>query len=547
MIRWTDHLMIVPIVLPLVAAAVMMLINERRHGIKAAINVATTLALAIVAIALVQLADTQAAGAAPARVGVYRLGDWAAPFGIVLVVDRLSALMLLLASVLALAAVVFSLARWDRAGAHFHSLFQIQLMGINGAFLTGDLFNLFVFFEVLLAASYGLVLHGSGVARVKAGLHYIAINLAASLLFLIGVSLIYGVTGTLNMADLAARIPEIRPEDRMLLEAGAALLGVLFLVTAGSWPRGFWLPTAYSAAAAPVGAIFAIMSKIGVYIILRLWLLLFSEASGASAGFGGTWLLYSGMATLAFGAIGVLASQSIARLASYSVLVSSGTLIAVIATGFADVTGAALFYLISSTLGLSAFFMLTELIGRGEELGADMLAVTREAYGEGDDESLKEDSEIGVAIPATAALLGLCFIGCAVVLAGLPPLSGFLGKFAILTALFHSADPEAAIPVVTWALLALLILSGLMTLIAMTRAGVRTFWTPESWTVPRVRLIEMLPVAGLLAACAILTIQAEPAMRYMQAAAAALHAPEDYVRGVLTSSDTRIPVGGGGS
>lgn len=546
MIQWTDHLMIVPLVLPLFAAAAMMLIDERRHGAKAAINVATTLALTIVAIALLQLADAQPAGAAPARVAVYRLGDWPAPFGIVLVADRLSALMLVLASVLALAAVVFSLARWHRAGAHFHSLFQIQLMGINGAFLTGDLFNLFVFFEVLLAASYGLLLHGSGIARVKAGLHYIAVNLAASLLFLIGVSLIYGVTGTLNMADLAARVPEIRAEDRMLLEAGAALLGVAFLVKAGIWPLSFWLPTAYSAAAAPVSAVFAIMSKIGVYIILRLWLLLFGEASGASAGFGGTWLLYSGIATLAFGAIGVLASQSMVRLASYSVLVSSGTLIAVIATGYASVTAAALFYLISSTLGLSAFFMLTELLGRGDELGADMLAVTREAYGDDDEDNLKEDAEIGVAIPATAALLGLCFIGCALVLTGLPPLSGFLAKFAMLTALFNSSKGDVAVPVVTWALLALLILSGLMTLIAMTRAGIRTFWTPEAWTAPRVRIIEMMPVAVLIAACAMLTVQAEPAMRYMQAAATSLHAPEDYIRSVLTVPVAQSLLGAGG-
>ena len=115
-------------------------------------------------------------------------------------------------------------------------------MGINGAFLTGDLFNLFVFFEVLLAASYGLALHGSGSARVKAGLHYIVVNLAASLLFLIGVSLIYGVAGTLNMADLAARIPAIRTEDRALLEAGAGILGIAFLVKAGMWPLCFWLP-----------------------------------------------------------------------------------------------------------------------------------------------------------------------------------------------------------------------------------------------------------------------------------------------------------------
>jgi multicomponent K+:H+ antiporter subunit D len=545
MIRWTDHLIIMPVVLPLFAAAAMLLINERRHIIKAAINVTAILVLAGVAVALLRLAEVQPAGAA--SVHVYRLGDWPAPFGIVLVLDRLSALMLALTSVLALATAVFSLARWDRAGAHFHSLFQIQLMGINGAFLTGDVFNLFVFFEVLLAASYGLVLHGSGIARVKAGLHYVAINLAASLLFLIGVSLIYGVTGTLNMADLSARIPHIQAEDRMLLEAGAAILGVAFLVKAGIWPLSFWLPTTYSAAAAPVAAVFTIMSKIGVYVILRLWLLLFGEASGASAGFGGTWLLFSGMATLAFGAVGVLASQNMGRLASYSVMVSSGTLVAAMAAGQASVTGAALFYLVSSTLGLGALFMLIELVGRGHELGADMIAVTREAYGDDDEGTVAEDTEIGVAIPATAALLGLSFIACALVLAGLPPLSGFLAKFAILTALFNSSGAAGAVPVTTWALLALLILSGLVTLIAMMRAGIHTFWTPDAWTVPRVRAIEMTPVAVLLAACAILTIQAEPAMRYMQAAAAALHAPEDYVRSVLTAPAARTQRRAGGS
>ena len=348
-------------------------------------------------------------------------------------VDRLSALMLLLTSILGSAAVVFSLARWHRAGAHFHSLFQFLLMGVNGAFLTGDLFNLFVFFELLLAASYGLALHGSGAARVKAGLHYIVVNLAASLLFLIGVSLIYGVSGTLNMADLAARIPDIAAENRALLEAGAGILGTAFLLKAGMWPLCFWLPTTYAAASPPVASIFAIMTKVGVYIVLRLWLLLFGEGAGASAQFGGEWLLYGGMATVAFGVIGTLASQDMARLAGFSVLVSSGTVLAAIGMGQVGVTGGALFYMVSSTLGISAFFLLIELVERGREPGADVLAVTREAYGEGD-EGFDEEGEVGLAIPGTMGVLGVAFIGCALVIAGLPPLSGFIAKFALLTA-----------------------------------------------------------------------------------------------------------------
>jgi multicomponent K+:H+ antiporter subunit D len=417
----------------------------------------------------------------------------------------------------------------------FHPLFQFLLMGINGAFLTGDLFNLFVFFEVLLAASYGLALHGSGSTRVMAGLHYIVVNLVASLLFLIGVSLIYGVAGTLNMADLTERISAIRAEDRALLESGAGILAIAFLVKAGMWPLCFWLPGTYGAAPPPVASIFAILTKVGAYIVLRLWLLLFGENAGASAQFGGDWLLLGGMATVAFGSIGCLASQDLARLAAFSVLVSSGTILAATGMGQVGVTGAALFYLVSSTLGLGAFFLLIELVERGREPGADVLAVTRELYGEEDE--LAQSDEVGIAIPATMGVLGLAFVGCAVLLSGLPPLSGFIGKFALLTAALNTPAGEASIA--RWLLLLVLILSGLATLVAMTRAGIRAFWAAPDRTVPRVRLIEIAPVAVLLLLCAIQTIEAGPIMRFMQAAAQSLHAPQDYIRGVLGSTGER--------
>jgi multicomponent K+:H+ antiporter subunit D len=251
------------------------------------------------------------------------------------------------------------------------------------------------------------------------------------------------------------------------------------------------------------------------------------------------------MATIVFGVIGVLAAQDMARLAGFAVLVSSGTVLSAIAVGEAGVTGPALFYLVSSTLAIAAFFMLIELIERGRDPGADMLAVTREAYGDGDDDELQAEDESGVIIPATMAFLGLCFIGCTLILAGLPPLSGFIAKFAVLTALFNL--PGAGVPVITWTLLALLTSSGLMILIAMTRAGIRTLWTPQDRTVPRVRVIELAPVAVLLLASAALTVRAEPAMRYMQAAADAVHAPHDYVRGVLAAPERPVPQPGGGS
>ncbi|MGB3387756.1 MAG: monovalent cation/H+ antiporter subunit D [Pseudaminobacter sp.] len=538
--RLADHLIILPILLPLVTGALLLLFDERRRVLKALISAVSVLLLTIVAIALLRVAD---ADTGTPTTGVYLLGNWPAPFGIVLVLDRLAALMLTLTAMLACASLMYALGRWHRSGPHFHTLFQFLLMGLNGAFLTGDLFNLFVFFEVLLAASYGLLLHGSGALRVKAGLHYIVINLAGASLFLIGVSLIYGVTGTLNMADLAVRIPAVPEENRMLLEAGGAILGIAFLVKAGMWPLSFWLPTAYTAAAAPVAAIFVILSKVGVYIILRLSLLLFGGHAGASSGFGESWLLFGGMATIVFGAIGVLASQAMGRLAGFSVLVSSGTLLAAIGLAEIEVTSGALFYMVSSTLTISAFFLLIELVERAQDPAADVLAVTREAYGDDLDEEEAEE-EVGVAIPATLAILGICFAGCGLLLAGMPPLSGFVAKFALLTAMMNPEGFGAGgmISATIWTLVALLILSGLSAMIAMTRAGIRTFWAPIEGTVPRVLLIEIVPVAFLLLLCLAITVQGGPVMRYMEATARSLHAPENYIRDVLSAPRIPAPV-----
>jgi multicomponent K+:H+ antiporter subunit D len=531
--NWLHHLIILPIILPIITAAALIPADERNRTLKGVIAFASTVVVFIVSILLMRMAASSGEGESGAS--VYLLGNWPAPFGIVLVLDRLSALMLVLTGLLAMATQVFSMAKWHRAGYHFHSLFQLMLAGLNGAFLTGDLFNLFVFFEMMLAASYGLLLHGSGPMRVKAGLHYIAVNLAASSLFLIGVSLIYGATGTLNMADLAMRITTIGPESRMLMEAGAALLGIAFLVKAGMWPLGFWLPATYSAATPPVAAIFAILTKVGVYILLRLSMLLFGADAGASLGFGQAVLLYGGLLTIGFGAIGVLASQAMGRLAGYCVLVSSGTLMAAIGLGNGAVIGGALFYLVSSTLTICAFFLLIELVERARDAGADVLAVTMEAYGDVDEN--EEEKEGGVAVPGTMAVLGLCFCACAILLSGLPPLSGFLAKFAMLHGLFNPASfgGEAPVSSAEWAYTALLILSGLAAMIAMNRVGIRTFWTSIEGTIPRVFLIEITPVLLLLMACVFLSFQAGPAMRYMDATAKSLGQPQNYIGRVMSA------------
>ena len=523
---WQEHLIIAPILLPLITAALLLLYDERRRVLKAAISIAATFVLFVVAIMLVNMANTP-----DDRVLPYLLGNWPAPYAIVLVLDRFSAMMVLLTSILGLAALCFALARWHKAGSHFHTLFQLLLMGLNGAFLTGDLFNLFVFFEVLLAASYGLVLHGSGATRVKAGLHYIAVNLAASSLFLIGVSMIYGVTGTLNMADLAQRIPNVPADDLMFLQAGGAILGTAFLVKAGAWPLNFWLPTTYTAAAAPVAALFAIMSKVGIYVLLRLSLLFFGELTPRTTGFGDAGLFYIGLATITFGLIGVLASQALGRIAGYSVLVSSGTLLAAIGTGNVAVTGSALFYMISSTLTIAAFFLLIELVERGQDAAANVLAVTIEAYGDEEE----EEEEVGTVLPATLAILGACFAVSAILLIGLPPFSGFVAKISLLSALFNPAGmgTDAPISAASWAYVTLIILSGVSALIAMSRSGIRTFWASMEGNVPRLLIIELVPVAGLLFLCLALTIQAAPVMRYLDATAQALHRPHNYIDHVL--------------
>jgi multicomponent K+:H+ antiporter subunit D len=544
--RWSEHLIVGPVLLPLATAALMLLLGEGRRSFKALLNVlSTTLGLAM-AVAL--LLRVQADG--PAAFGVYLPGNWSVPYGIVLVADRLSALMAVLAGSVGLAALLFALARWQRAGVYFHALFQLQLMGLYGAFLTADLFNLFVFFEVLLAASYGLLLHGGGPERVRAGLHYIAINLVASLLFLIGVAVLYGVTGTLNMADIAQKLHAVPDSDRGLLHAGAAILAIAFLAKAALWPLNFWLPPAYAAASAPAAAVFAILTKVGVYAVLRLWTLCFPADAGISAGFGDRVLVWGGIATLAYGAIGMMASQQLARLAGYSVIASSGTLIAAVGFDVPALSGAALYYLASSTLAACALFLLVELLERSREVetappelddGNDMLPAFIDAEPPAGT-NLDDDEEalIGRAIPAALAFLGVAFALCAMVVAGLPPLAGFVAKLGMLGALLERPGPAA------WTLFTLLLLSGLAATTALLRIGVRHFWTAPDRVPPRLRVAETLPIAALLAATVALVLHGDAVLAYTRATAEMLHQPAGYVRAVMSAQPLPQPTLGVG-
>jgi multicomponent K+:H+ antiporter subunit D len=528
-IPWSQHLIILPILLPLLCGAVLLPINETRHRLKYAINMASVLGLLLTALLLVLFTDNELW---QKGIGVYFAANWASPFGIALVADRLAAVMLLVAAMIALAVLIYSARRWSRIGVHFHSLFQFLLMGINGAFLTHDLFNLFVFFEVMLAASYGLLLHGYNVTRIRAGIQYIAINLAASLLFLIGVALIYASSGTLNMADLALRLNLLSGEELMLLKTGISILAIAFLVKSAMWPLGFWLPATYGAASPPVAAMLVLMTKVGAYVILRIWTLVFSDGAGAVAGFGLTAMLWGGMATIVFGTLGMLASDSAEQIAGYGAIVSSGILLSVIGYGQPSLVAAGLYYLVGSTLGLSAFMLLLELIERIRSPGAAMLALTMEAF------AVEESPEepVGVGIPGTLAFLGLSFAACMLIIAGLPPLSGFIAKFGLFHALLNPGNQENMVTLMTWALMALIVISGLAAIISLMRFGVRTFWAVGKAIPPTLSASEAIPINLLLLASLLLTIKAGPVVQLLQRANDDLHQPALYMDRVLSPS-----------
>jgi multicomponent K+:H+ antiporter subunit D len=483
------------------------LLERWRPGWQAPVSLGATLALAVI---VLRLGGQAATGA----VSTYLLGNWPAPFGIALAVDRLTVLMLALTACVALACIVAALDGAAARGPHFHALFQFQLMGLNGAFLTADLFNLFVFFEVLLIASYGLLLHGRGGARLRAGVHYVVFNVTGAALFLIAVSLLYAVTGTLNLADLAVKIPAVPPADAPLVRAAAALLLVVFGIKAALLPLSFWLPPAYSAATAPVAALFAIMTKVGVYAIVRVSTLAFG--AGAPEAIATPWLVPLALGTIAFAALGALAARRLRELVAYLVLGSAGTMVAAVGLFSAASLAAALFYLAHSTLIGAALFLLAGLIARQRGELADRL-------------------ESGPRC-AQAALLGSAFFVAAVTVVGLPPLSGFVGKLLILHGAL--ATPWRA------ALWAVILAAALLGLVALARAGSQLFWKTLEGDerTPRAGGRALAPIWALLGACVVLTALAGPLHGYTRATAEQLLARQAYIDRVLGATPvTRGP------
>jgi multicomponent K+:H+ antiporter subunit D len=502
-----NHWIVAPVLLPLVAGGLLLVLEALGLAAKRAVSVVATAALIPIALELMAIAAT-------GEQQIYYLGDWPAPFGIVLVLDRLSALMLVLASVLATASLLYAVGGDDTRGADFHALFQFQLLGINGAFLTGDLFNLFVFFEILLIASYCLIGHAGGPARTRAAIHFVVLNLVGSSVFLIALGVVYGTLGTLNMADLALKVAAVDADAIGLVKAAGLLLLVVFGLKAALLPLGFWLPSAYRSATASVACLFAIMTKVGVYAILRVHTLIFIDPS--NGGFSlEAWLLPLALATIVLGTIGAVAASELRATVSYLVVVSVGTLLAAVGLFSRDGLAAALFYLVHSTLVTGGLFLLADLIARQRGEVAARLDRSRSVY--------------------QPALLGTLFFAAAVAVAGLPPLSGFAAKLYILQA----AQASGAI-VWVWGVI---LICGLFVIVSLSRAGTAIFWrTDDTRGEARpVRGIEVFSTCGLLAGALFLMVFGAQALDYSNATADQLLQRSGYVDAVLANQSVSLP------
>jgi multicomponent K+:H+ antiporter subunit D len=494
----TNPWLIMPVAVPAMTAAMLVLAIHHLAG-QRLVSVAATASQLAVAIGLYVVAGD-------GELRTYLLGNWPAPFGIVLVLDRLAATMLLLTSLLAFGVVLAAIGEWDRRGRHFHALFQFQLLGFIGAFLTGDLFNLFVFFEVLLIASYGLMLHGGGARRLKAGFHYIAINLIGSTVFLFAVGAIYSVTGTLNMADLAAKVPLVAADNRALLGAGALLLLTVFAIKSAMVPLHWWLPTAYGSTSPPAAALFAIMTKVGAYSIIRVYTLIFGAGAGPLADIATPWILPAGILTLVLGTIGVMASRRVLDLVCYSLIASMGTLLIAIGLAGAAALAAAIYYAVQSTIASSALFLL-----------AGLLAPER-------------DSRVAFAwSPRYANVFAGFYFLLALATVGMPPLAGFIGKLLIL-----DAGRAAGATSIVWTTI---LITSLLLILGFARAGMQIFWNrppaAEVTTMRAVPLGSTFVVAGMIATIAALSVCAGAAMDDMGATAEQLLSPQRYIAAVL--------------
>lgn len=516
---WLTHSPILSILIPTFTAFILVLLGNPGSGSLAhdwrqpwrrGISLTSVfLGLATAIIYLIQANSGQ--------IYVYSLSEWSAPFGIVLVLDRLAAFMLVLTYALVTPIIWFASKEWDERGRYFHAMSHFLLMGLCGAFLTGDLFNLFVFFEVLLMASYVLLLHGQGKARFQLGIHYVTINLLASAFFLIGLGMIYGNTGSLNMADVGRIVRTLEGDQYNMAVAGGLMLFVVFGIKAAILPVGLWLPKTYAVATTPVAALFTIMTKVGIYAILRVNGTVFTDE--LSREILSTWLLPIGLITTIYGVIGAIGAERMRRFVGFMILSSIGTIAIALSLMTAEAWAAALYYLVHSTIIAAAFYLLCGWITSQRGAFKDHLKIAP--------------------IMKQQTLVSICFFIIALMMAGLPPFSGFFGKVFILQAASVSSYQLLIIIVI--------LIVSLLSIIAFTRLGFVILWrstvpendpNQESYheyqklpikAPPRNDTTIFVFIINLIA----YVIFAHPVTQYIQQTANQLNDSEQYITAVL--------------
>jgi multicomponent Na+:H+ antiporter subunit D len=488
-----------PVALPLVAAALSILVGRSRAA-QRAVGITTLVALTVLSVVL--LVDVDRHGTLVAEAG-----GWPGPFGITLVADRFAAVLLVVAEVALLAVLVFAIGEpgAERNHVGFQSVYLVLAAGVAGSLLTGDLFNLFVAFEMMLTASYVLLTLGGRREQVRSGMTYIVISLIASTLFVTALALLYSATGTVNLADLAVRLGELPAGVRT---AFAVLLVVVFGIKAALFPLFFWLPDSYPTAPSPITAVFAgLLTKIGVYAIVRTQLLLFTDDSRPA-----TLLLVLAAATMVVGVLGAIAQDDIRRILSFTIVSQIGYM--VMGLGFFTVAGiaAVVFSMIHHIVVKTTLFLVVGLVDNAT--GSNRL------------------SRIG-GLVRTTPFLAAMFLVAALSLAGIPPLSGFVAKFALVDAGF--SDHEYAVVAVSLAV-------SLLTLFAMARIWMGAFWSPpEQPATPDPSAtnrsggpwLMVAPTAALLAVSVAIAVAAGPIYRFSERTGGELVDRSAYIQDVL--------------
>lgn len=486
-----------PVVLPLFAAGLALALW--RHG--RAQGVISVVALSLVLVSSITLIFAVDDGPL-----VLDVGGWAAPVGIDLVADRLSALMLTVSSAVTLCVLLYSLAQGVEDGdaetpiAIFHPTYLILTAGVSNAFLSGDLFNLYVGFEILLAASYVLITLGGTGERIRAGTIYVVVSLLSSVIFLIAIALVYAATGTVNLAQLAQRLPEVDPGIQLVLQL---LLLLAFGIKAAIFPLSAWLPDSYPTAPAPVTAVFAgLLTKVGVYAIIRTQTLLFPGGRADDL------LMWAALATMIVGVLGAVAQNDIKRLVSFTLVSHMGYMIFGIALSSDRGLSAAIFYVAHHITVQTALFLVVGLVERrGGSTSLDRLG----------------------GLARIAPVLAVLFFVPAMNLAGIPPLSGFLGKTGLLQAGVEHGTGLA------YALVVGSVVTSLLTLYAIVKAWNKAFWQTAPAELPSTRIPRGMvgPTAALVTLGVGLTFVAGPLYSYTERAAETLRDPSQYILSVL--------------